>query len=109
MTESSTAEFVDLAVQIVRFVDDHNPGFVESEFVDADGRRHVLMDKAPIFTNEDLDRESQYPQADAVQCRAVRFWRDASGRELVAVKTIESVEGLSGFVVLREQVSPLER
>jgi hypothetical protein len=39
----------ELAIQIVRCLDDqHQPGWVECDFIDADGRRHVLVDKIPI-------------------------------------------------------------
>jgi hypothetical protein len=41
-----------ISAQIVRFVDTHQPGWVECEFVDAEDWRHVLRDKVPIFTAE---------------------------------------------------------
>jgi hypothetical protein len=50
----------NVAVQIVRFVESGFPGWVECELVDAAGRRHILMDKVPIFTVEDLDADSKY-------------------------------------------------
>jgi hypothetical protein len=98
-----------LAVQIVRFVDAHQPGFVACEFVDAEGRRHALIDKVPIFTSEYLDSSSTYPQAGAVPCVVLDRWRDNRGRDLVRITTarpaiIESTEGLSEFVVLSAQV-----
>ena len=104
------AEHVDVAVKIVRFVDDYQPGIVACELVDADGRNHTIVDKAPIFTDESLDASSEYPRSGVVRCTAVRAWRDDSGRDLVAISTatpyrIESVEGLSDFVVLQSHVS----
>ena len=51
----------NVAVQIVRFVDSGFPGWVECELVDAAGRRHILKDKVPIFTVEDLGADSKYP------------------------------------------------
>lgn len=99
----------NLAVQIVRFVDRHQPGWVACEFVDADGKRHTIIDKVPIFTEEDLDETSAYPRSGSAQCEVLAQWRDAQGRELVRITTarpdaIESTEGVSEFVVLPTQL-----
>ncbi|MFZ0980832.1 MAG: hypothetical protein WAN23_15625 [Candidatus Acidiferrales bacterium] len=99
-----------LAVQIVRFVDAHQPGFVACEFVDAEGSRHTLIDKVPIFSAERLDSSSKYPQPGFAACTILNSWRDERGRDLVRISTarpgdIESTEGLSEFVVLPSQVS----
>jgi hypothetical protein len=94
-----------LAVQIVRFVDDAQPGWVACEFLDAHGRTHTLIDKAPIFTDKMLEATSVYPQLGSVGCEVLARWKDASGRELLRVSTakpcwITSTEELSEFVVL---------
>ena len=98
-------QIVDLAVQIVRFVDDYQPGIAACQFVDADGRRHTLIDKAPIFSAETLDADSRYPRPGAARS-VLKRRRDACGRELASISTadpysIESSEGLSEFVVLQ--------
>jgi hypothetical protein len=97
----------ELTIQVVRFVDVTQPGWVECKFVDAAGHLHTLRDKVPIFTNEDLDATSQYPQPGVAACEVIEHWSDAEGRKLVRITTdrpygIESVEGLTEFVVLRE-------
>lgn len=61
----------DLAVQIIRFVDDSFPGWVECEFTDATGRVHTIVDRYPIFTQQMLDADSQYPQSGAAQCEVL--------------------------------------
>jgi hypothetical protein len=99
-----------LALQIVRFVDDSQPGFVECEFVDAAGRRHTLLDKVPIFSHEFLDAHSVYPRPGTANCEVLAQWTDDQGRELARVSTarpfgIESREGLSEFIVLSDQVT----
>jgi hypothetical protein len=98
-----------LAVQIARFVDDHQPGWVACEFVDAGGRSHSIIEKVPVLGSEDLDAASVYPRPGRVGCEIVNRWRDTDGRELVRITTvrpwcIESTEGLSEFVVLAEQL-----
>lgn len=60
------AEVLDLAVDIVRFVEDYQPGIVEAEFVDAEGRRHKFIEKVPILSAADLVAESNYPRRGAV-------------------------------------------
>jgi hypothetical protein len=99
----------NLAVQIVRFVEDTQPGVVACEFVDAEGRRYTLVDKVPAFSAERLDAASAYPQPGVVRCEVVSRWRDGRGRELVRVTAdkpdgIESTEGLAEFVVLSSQL-----
>jgi hypothetical protein len=108
--DAMTPEVVDLAVEIVRFLDDYQPGIVACEFVDANGRRHAFIEKAPVFSLEDLNADSKYPLSGSARCVVLNRWCDANERELVSISTaepfgIESTEGLSEFVVLQAQVS----
>ncbi len=48
----------DIAVSILRWVDDDQPGFVEFSIVDCDGRDWRFVDKLPVVTAEDLDKTS---------------------------------------------------
>jgi hypothetical protein len=100
----------NLTVQIVRFVDDDQPGRVECEFVDTEGRKHRLINKVPIFSTEPLTAASSYPQLGIARCEVLTQWQDDRGRELVRITTarpddIESTEGVSEFVVLSAQLS----
>jgi hypothetical protein len=103
-------ELAELAVDIVRFVDDCQPGIVASEFVDAEGRRHTLIDKIPIFSSDySLDANSIYPQPGAVRCTVLERWSDEEGREFVSISTsspdgVDSTEGDTEFVVLAASV-----
>lgn len=47
-----------ISVQIVRFVDSHQPGCVKCLLVDAESRRHIIVEKVPVVTAEDLDADS---------------------------------------------------
>jgi hypothetical protein len=103
-------EVLNLAVQIVRFVDEHQPGWVACEFEDVEGRRHTIIDKVPIFTTADLRADSAYPKPGSMPCEILDRWRDASGRELARISTAnplnnKSAEGLSEFVVATAQLS----
>jgi hypothetical protein len=101
----------ELALQIVRCVDDqHQPGWVECEFTDADGRRHILVDKIPIFTLDILDNSSKYPRPAGVACEIFDTRYDLLGRQLVSITIdrpyhVESTEKLAEFVVLATQLS----
>jgi hypothetical protein len=106
-----TPQTVNLHVEIVRFVMDHQPPIVACELFDASGRRHTFIDKVLVFSNETLDAESEYPQAGMIRCVVVEGWREITGQELVRVNTtvpffIESTQGLSEFIVRQNQVSP---
>jgi hypothetical protein len=100
----------ELAVQILRCVDDeHQPGWIECEFVDVESRRHTIIDKIPIFSMDPaldpLDRNAKYPQPGGVACEILDAWRDPQVRDLVRITTLESTEKLSEFVVLASQLS----
>jgi hypothetical protein len=101
----------NISVQIIRFVDSSFPGRVECELVDADGKRHVIRDKVPIFTAETLDAKSLYPAAGSMQCEVVQRFQDGVGRGLVRVSTerlgVESVDGVTQFTVDANLVSML--
>ena len=102
-----------LRVNIVRFVDDYQPGIVACEFADADGLIHTIIDKAPIFTANSLDRDSPYPQPGEAQCEVLRSFEDSSGQYLIQVSLahpyqLETTDGLTEHVVSAEAVKLTE-
>ena len=99
-----------VAVEIVRFVDESFPGFVECHLNDASGQQHVFVDKVPVVTGVDLGPDSVYPQPGSIACEIFDRSTDAQGRELRKISTdrpwgIESISGAHSFVVLAEQLS----
>ena len=99
-----------LSVSIIRFVDEHQPGWVEAELVDADGESHRFVDKVPIFSERDLVRSDTYPQPGQIRCVAISESRHADGRVVVEVSTaspdgVESTTGMSRFMVASTQLS----
>lgn len=93
-----------VAIQISSFLDPHNPGIVEAKLTDAEGFVHTFVDKMPIFTDQMLDANSKYPHNGYLQCRVLSLSQDTSGRPLMRIRTIESTEGKSEFVVLSSQL-----
>lgn len=98
-----------LRVDIVRFVDDYQPGSVACEFADAEGLLHTIIDKAPIFTASPLDGDSPYPIRGHARCEVVKSFQDTSGRALVQISLarpdgLETTDGLTEHVVLAETV-----
>ena len=70
----------DLRVQIVRFVhEEPQPGIVESQFRDAQGKLHSIIDKVPLFTSAHLWSDSNYPQPGFVECRVLERIPSATG------------------------------
>jgi hypothetical protein len=55
-------------VEIMRYTNNHQPGFVECRLTDVDGRVWSFLEKVPVVTTEYLDAESRYPCAGAVGC-----------------------------------------
>jgi len=100
-----------LAVEIVRFVDNHQPGWIEVQFVDIEGKRHSLIDKVPTFvTSGRLDPETGYPQPGVIVCTILSTSEDKNGQTVAHITTtrpycLESTDGLSAFDVLSTQLS----
>lgn len=102
----------ELIVQIDRFVDEHQPGFVACSFTDALGTKHVIIEKVPVITTEDLWSNSLYPRPGAIACQVQCEWHTNDGRFLVQINTqlpwhVESIAGDVSFVVLASQVRNL--
>ena len=98
-------------IQIVRFVDEHQPGWVECLMSDAEGIEHRFIEKAPVVTGKILSAASAYPQAGVIACEVIAQWSDVNGRAVSRVTTrrpwgIKSVAGASEFVVSSELVRP---
>ena len=104
------SQIADLHVQIVGFIMDHQPPIVACEFVDAASRTHTVIDKVWMFSEKTLDAHSQYPQPGLIRCAVLAEWCDTRDQQLVSIDIanpdqIESTEGLTEFVVARDQVS----
>ena len=98
-----------MEVVITKFVDPHQPGFVECALTDAWGREWLFVEKVPVVTTAPLDEWSAYPQPGTIACEIVRRWRDAGGRELVTVDTerpsgVQSATGQTRFDLPAGQV-----
>lgn len=98
-----------VVVSIVRFVDDHQPGFVEFALVDALGQTHLFMDKVPVVTDQDLRADSTYPCAGVLACQVKAEFTDEAGRLLARIDTehpyhVDSTDGATRFVVLASQL-----
>ena len=102
-------QYSEVRVQIVRFVDEHQPGVVACEFGDAAGQRHTLIDKVPIFTTRWLDQSSEYPQPGIARCEILDECSD-DGSQLVRISTghpdgVESTNGVTEFVIFASQLT----
>jgi hypothetical protein len=98
-----------IEIEITRFVDNDQPGFVECTLVDAEGMKHTFVEKAPVVSSESLLSTSAYPCRGAIACEVQERWTSRRGDALVRVSTdkpwgIESSEGVSTFVVSASQL-----
>jgi hypothetical protein len=98
-----------IKVEIVRFVDDSNPGFVECHLVDAWQRTWVFVEKVPVVTIEYLDSTSIYPSLGVIAGRVVET-RFINGQQVIRVDTntpwgINSTDGETLFDVFPHQLT----
>ncbi len=104
---------IAVAIKIVRFADESQPGWVECELSDAAGHRHGFLEKIPVVSREELWRESGYPRDGVIACEVVSKWVDEGGRSLAKIDTsrpwsIESKEGVTEFVVRSESLRTVD-
>jgi hypothetical protein len=98
-----------LSLQIDRFVDNSQPGFVECSLVDAYGARHLFVEKVPVVTAEDLWSDSDFPRQGVIACEIEREFAVDVDQPLLQVNTelpwhVESTTGETRFVVRMSQV-----
>jgi hypothetical protein len=101
-----------IRINITKFISNHQPGFVESSFIDAWRKEHIVQDKVPIVTDKDLDASSEYPQDGFIACQILKEWKDQNERIIFTVTTakpwgVETLEGLTEFDLLSEQLTRL--
>jgi lactoylglutathione lyase len=100
-------------INILRFIDDSQPGWVECDFKDAYGKEHIIREKTAIISLENLDRNSDYPKEGLVACEVVKESKGNNGRIIYTVRCIlwgvESIEGLTEFDLFGEQLTELIR
>ncbi|TLD69694.1 hypothetical protein FEM03_15280 [Phragmitibacter flavus] len=97
-------------VQIVRFVEEHQPSVVECVLIDAFGHQWSFIDKDAVFTPEILDAKSCYPLPGVVACEVVREWIDENGRSRCIIDTerpwdVSAKNGEMQFEVFLDQLS----
>ena len=100
---------VGIRVQIVQWIDDHQPGWVECALFDDSGEEHRFREKAPVVSDADLHAGSPYPQPGIIGCRVLRCYEAEDGHIVVEVDTdepwgIQSLGGRSQFNVASENV-----
>ena len=76
-------------ITITKFVDDHQPGWVEAELIDAWKDKWTFVEKIPSFTDEDIDQDSDYPMEGVVDCIVVGSYIDRDDRLVAVVRTAE--------------------
>ncbi|HEU4888071.1 MAG TPA: hypothetical protein VFV49_09310 [Thermoanaerobaculia bacterium] len=96
-------------VEITRWVDDHQPGFVEFRLVDAFGVSHYFVEKVPIISSASLTRDDDYPRRGELDCTLIAPPSLQDGVSVVTIDTTEpwdvtAVNGQSRFVVDAREV-----
>lgn len=104
---------VCILVEIVRYADDSQPGWVECHLNDAHGRLWSFVEKVPMVTEADLNASSTYPQPGIIACEVIERRQDG-GREVVIVNTnlpwsIEATTGETRFEIGTEQLIEFDR
>ncbi len=98
-----------IKIQIISFISDDQPGFVECAFTDAWEYEHKVQEKTPIVTKKYLDAFSEYPQDGFIACEITKNWIDKNERVIFTVTTekpwaVETIDGLTEFDILEEQL-----
>ena len=98
-----------IAVDITRFVNSEQPGWVEFNLLDAFGKTHTFIEKVPVLTTQDLNEKSIFPVSTVITCETIKKWTDENGRHLLQINTenpwnLESTTGDTKFIVEASKV-----
>ena len=88
-----------VAVQIVRYAEDSQPGWVECHLIDTHGRRWSFVEKVPVVTTAALDAVSAYPQPGFIACEVLGKAGGVARIDTTRPWGVESVEGETQFDV----------
>jgi hypothetical protein len=96
-----------LRAEIVGWVSDDFPGFVECRFADKSGREWIIVEKLPVLTRADLRPDGQFPHPVLIACEVIARRRDDAGRDIAEITTetpwgIAATDGTTGFQVNAE-------
>jgi hypothetical protein len=83
----SALGMADIAVSILRWVSDDQPGIVEVSLVDSNGCDWRFVGKQAYFTAENLCATSPYPASGTIRCTILALETDAAGRSLARIDT----------------------
>ena len=102
-----------VSVEISRYVDDSQPGWVECRLVDVLGDEHLFVEKVPVVTKAHLDAASSYPQVGVIACIVLGRSEHDDGRQLAHIDTqipwgIESTAGRDRFDIFAEQLREIK-
>lgn len=113
LIEEALPAMLGVKVTILRYIsDDPQPGIVECELEDANGKQWLFIEKTAIVSAANLDANTIYPQPGIIGCEVVRRSRESANREVVRINTerpwlVESVDGSTEFDVLAESLTDL--
>jgi hypothetical protein len=76
-------------VTILRYIsDDPQPGIVECQLEDANGKRWLFVEKTGlVISPAALDSKTSYPQPGLLGCGILQNWRDTAQPEIVSITT----------------------
>ena len=95
-----------IPIEITRFADDWQPGWVEFVLVDVRGERHHFIEKVPVVTQRDLDATSNYPVVEWVECVVLDAVPEQGSVRVDVSRPwgLESTEGRTEFEMAASQV-----
>ena len=100
-------------VTILRNIsDDPQPGIVECQLEDANGKRWLFIEKTAIVSTSNLNAKTFYPQPGIIACEVVRRSCESADQQVVRINTqrpwfVESIDGSTEFDVLAESLVDL--
>lgn len=101
-------DVTSVVCEIVRWTDDHFPGWVEARLVDADGREWRFEAKAPVFSTEPLTATTAYPVAGAIRCE-VAAEDPTVGRITIDTSSPDGITAVDGVTTRFSVISSLVR
>ena len=81
---------INARITITKFYDDHQPGWVEAELIDAWNRKWIFREKTVSLSDDpNLAEDSEYPCPGELECTVVGHYLDRNNRHIAIIRAAE--------------------
>jgi hypothetical protein len=100
---------VFLKIKITKYISNDFPGFIECSFTDAFNKQWKIIDKIPVLTTKNIDKNNNFPIEEKIEVEAEKESIDKNGNKLITINInkpygLKTINGENRFEVNINQI-----